>query len=320
MGMTNDREGHQHATMPRIPPGIGAIVMGTGIVSLGLALDGEWRLSSVLFVIAVFCWCTLAGVAAWAALRRRPELAAAVGTPAALTAVAATDVVGARLAVSGWDGVAAVLLVLAVVEWLVLMPRTLANWPRRTAGVWFLLAVATESIAVLSARLAIDYRLRWLALFALAWLGLGVVIYVVVLFRFDPRQLLVGLGDQWVAGGALAITALACARSAQAADTVHLVAYSSQLSRPALAIWVAAVGWVPVLVAAEILRRRVGYQLERWSTVFPLGMYAVCSLVTGTVAGSPALTDVGHVAIWIAFATWLVVLAGMLRRVRHVFH
>lgn len=320
LGMTNDRQQPQQAAMPTIPPGIGAVVMATGVVSLGLALDGEEGLSSVLLAIALFISCPLAGVVAWTALRRRRELLAAARTPAALTAVAATDVVGTRLAVSGWAGVAAALLALAVLEWLVLTPRILANCPRRTAGVWFLLTVATESIAVLCARLAIDDRLRWLALFALAWLGLGVLLYVVVLVRFDARQLLVGLGDQWVAGGALAITALACARCAQAAGTFRLVAHGAELSRPVLAIWVAAVGWIPVLVVTEMLRRRLGYQLERWSTVFPLGMYAVCSLATGTVANSGALTDVGRVVIWIAFAIWLVVFAGMLRRVGHVLH
>jgi hypothetical protein len=43
-----------------IPPAAGAEVMGTGIVSAALSLDGDERLSRTLLVIAAAMWVTLA--------------------------------------------------------------------------------------------------------------------------------------------------------------------------------------------------------------------------------------------------------------------
>jgi hypothetical protein len=54
--------------------------------------------------------------------------------------------------------------------------------------------------------------------------------------------------------------------------------------------------------------------VRRWSTVFPVGLYAACSFVVGTVAGVPAVTDFAKVWVWVALAVWLVVAGAMLRR------
>lgn len=40
----------------------------------------------------------------------------------------------------------------------------------------------------------------------------------------------------------------------------------------ALGLWVLTMLWLPVLVAAELLRPRLRYDVRRWSTVFPFGM------------------------------------------------
>ena len=56
------------------------------------------------------------------------------------------------------------------------------------------------------------------------------------------------------------------------------------------------------------------YDLRRWSTVFPVGMYAACSFVVGAVASVPAITDFARVWVWVAVAVWLAVLAGLARR------
>jgi hypothetical protein len=48
-------------------------------------------------------------------------------------------------------------------------------------------------------------------------------------------------------------------------------------------------------------------------TVFPLGMYAACSLATGQVTGITGIAGFGHVWTWVAFAVSLLVLAGLFR-------
>ena len=69
--------------------------------------------------------------------------------------------------------------------------------------------------------------------------------------------------------------------------------------------------WLPALVLAEAVHPRLDYDDRRWSTVFPLGMYAACSFVVGNVARAGAITTFGRVWMWVALAVWAVVLAAM---------
>jgi tellurite resistance protein TehA-like permease len=281
--------------------------MATGIVSVGLSVDHQEVLSRVLLVVAAFVWAAVvAGVIA--------GLLAHARSPAALTWVAGTGVLGERLSLLGWNNEAAVLLVLAALLWTALLAPVLANWQTPTVGTSFLLAVATESLAVLSSRLALVDGRRWLALVGFALCALGLVFYVVVLARFELRQLVVGRGDQWIAGGALAIATLACARCAQAAGVFRsLHGSAGDLDVVALGVWAAAAAWLPVLIVCEALRRRLGYDERRWSTVFPLGMYASCSFAAARVAGVGGLAGFARVWIWLAVAAWLLVAGGSFR-------
>ena len=110
---------------------------------------------------------------------------------------------------------------------------------------------------------------------------LGLAAYPFVARRFDLREVASGHGDQWVAGGALAITALACAEVGGAATG----ALHTTLDHAALVVWVTAIAWLPVLVAGELRGPRRGFDLRRWATVFPVGMYAVCSFLVARVDG-----------------------------------
>ena len=58
---------------------------------------------------------------------------------------------------------------------------------------------------------------------------------------------------------------------------------------------------------------RVG-EHERLETVFPVGMYAACSFVVGTVAHASGITDFARVWVWVGLAVWAVVFAAMLHR------
>jgi hypothetical protein len=289
--------------------------MGTGIVSIALALDG-WSLAArILAGVAAALWLGCVGVAR-DRLRRAPErLRAEASTPAALTLVAGTAVLGSALVRLGRDAPAAAALGLAACLWLALVPRVLARWKRPSVGVSFVLAVSTESLAVLAANLALANRRAWLAAAALAFLVLGVAAYAFVLAGFDLAQLRVGRGDHWVAGGALAIATVASDRTADAAAALpSLQALHAPLADAAVALWLCAALWLPVLLAAELRWPRPGYHVQRWSTVFPLGMYAVCSFDTGEATGFDAPGAFARGWVWAAVAVWLVVFAGLLRR------
>jgi tellurite resistance protein TehA-like permease len=74
--------------------------------------------------------------------------------------------------------------------------------------------------------------------------------------------------------------------------------------------------WLPPLIISEIVRPRLGYDVRRWATVFPFGMYAACSFTVGQVAGVTGIIRFGQVGTWVAFAFALFVLAGLLNHIR----
>lgn len=175
--------------------------------------------------------------------------------------------------------------------------------------------VGTEGLAVLGATLAVSYRAGWLVSAAVAALVLGLAFYVFTAARFDLRDLLSGQGDHWVAAGALAICALAAGHITQAVAALGQFSGQHQaLTSSTLVLWCLAMVWLPPLVTAEILRPRLGYDVRRWATVFPLGMYAASSITTGQVTGITGITSFGQEWTWVAFTGWLLALAGLFRR------
>jgi cytochrome c-type biogenesis protein CcmH/NrfF len=211
-------------------------------------------------------------------------------------------------------GAAAVaLLAVALALWLALLGPVLGHLETPTVGASFMLTVSTEGLAVLAATLAQD---RWLLYAALAPFALGLAFYAFVLARFDLRQLLAGRGDHWVSGGALAISALAAGRIAVAARRFGVLVGTAKVV--ALAVWGVALLWLPGLIAAELIRPRLRYDVRRWSTVFPLGMYAACSFTVGALVDATALTRLATAWSWVAFAVWLMVLGATLWRVSEV--
>jgi tellurite resistance protein TehA-like permease len=296
-----------------LPPASGAVVMGTGIVSIALSLDGRETLSRILLVIDIAVWVVLGLLLAARIAVHRDRARREARSPAALTGVAGTAVLGTRLTLLGWGWAGIGLLLLALGLWLLLLAPILRNWKTPTIGVSFVLTVSTESLAVLAATLAASEDAAWLLEAALAPFLLGLAFYVFVISRFDLRQLLVGRGDHWVAGGALAISALAAGRITLGAQSLGaLGGLTGALEAVSVGLWIAAIAWLPVLVGAETLRPRVGYDVRRWSTVFPVGMYAACSFIVGTAAAAELISDFARLWIWVAVSVWAVVSAAMI--------
>lgn len=284
--------------------------MATEIVSVGWHLVGLEVLSLVWLVIGAAVWVLLAIDFTSRLLYERDRWRGEADTPPALTAVAATTVLGTRFSLLGWQLVAAVGLVLAVAVWPLLLTAVIRHWGARMPGAAFLVCVSTQGIAVLSATLAAAEGLSWLGWVGLAFFVGGLALYPLAFTHFDVRQIWTGHGDHWVATGALAISALA---GAKLLATGQWTGWPLHTLRAATAVVLAAnlAGYV-VLLIAEAVRPRPDYDIRRWATVFPLGMTAVAAYTTGAALPVSRLLPVARVLLAIAVAAWLYTLAALL--------
>ncbi|MEU7062163.1 tellurite resistance/C4-dicarboxylate transporter family protein [Streptomyces sp. NPDC046161] len=294
-----------------LPPAAGAAVMASGIISVGLRLTGNDLLSLAALAVAAALWLVLAAGFATRLAADRGRFGAEADTPPALTAVAATTVLGARLSQLGWQGAAAALLALAAALWPGLLYAVLRHWPRRRlSGAGFLVCVATQGLAVLAAELSDARHQAWLGCAALACFGLGLLLYGAALARFDLREVTRGAGDHWVAGGALSISALAGSKLTASPDWTG--AGHTALRAVTLVVLCASLAWYAVLLAAELRSPRPGYDTRRWSTVFPLGMTATACLSAAVPTGAGWLRPVGGVLLWVAVGAWILTFAAFL--------
>ncbi|MFD9485659.1 hypothetical protein ACFWBX_17065 [Streptomyces sp. NPDC059991] len=163
---------------------------------------------------------------------------------------------------------------------------------------------------MLAATLAAMGEGDWLARSALVVFGLGVLLYGEALVRFDFRQVWTGAGDQWIAGGALAISALA--GSKLTASPLWTGNAHQALRTATLILLGLDLAWYAILLTAEVVRPRPHYDVRRWATVFPLGMAAVAALSTAAAAHVTGLRTLGVVLLWVAVAAWLLTLVGFL--------
>jgi tellurite resistance protein TehA-like permease len=136
-----------------------------------------------------------------------------------------------------------------------------------------------------------------------------------VISKFDFRQIGTGHGDHWITGGALAISTLAAGKLTAGAKALMILGNGGGILEVlAVGLWILTILWLPLLVLAEVLRPRLHYDVRRWSTVFPVGMYAACSFAVGAVAHAGAITSFAQVWVWVALAVWTVVFVALLRR------
>ncbi|MFG2522731.1 tellurite resistance/C4-dicarboxylate transporter family protein [Streptomyces sp. NPDC048527] len=298
-------------TWSQLPPAAGAAVMATGIISVGFHLTGHSVLSGIMLVLAAALWLVLAADFANRLVRERERWGSEADTPTALTAVAATTVLGTRISLFGWQTLAEALLALSALVWPVLMINVVRHWKPRMPGGVFLGCVATQGLVVLAATLAPAVGAHWLAFTGMVLFWGGLVLYCFALLRFDLREVASGAGDQWVAGGALAISALAASKLV--ATGLWNIDDTDVLRTVSFLLLALDVAWYVVLVLAEVRWPRPRYDIRRWSTVFPMGMTAAAALSVGAAADVPWLKGPGQVLVWIAVAAWLATLFGTFR-------
>jgi tellurite resistance protein TehA-like permease len=318
-------------------PGYFALVMATGIIAIGAHLEGlEW-LGDGLFAIAALAYVVIAALMTMRAARY-PRLVLADLTSHArgfafLTAVAATDVLGAVSGVvQDWWGLAWVLWFIGIAAWLILLYITLVAVvlggpkPGLEAGIngtWFLLTVSTESIAVLGALLLRRGDSDVLAFTCLAMLCLGLVLYLIVMTMVFLRWTFASLEPTeadppaWIAACSVAPVVLAGSNLLLAQDAAPRIArVAPAIEAVVVLAWATATFWFPLMVAIGVWRhviRRVPlrYHPSYWALVFPLGMYGVATSRMIEATDLTALDWLPPVMLAIALTAWALAFAGL---------
>ncbi|MFF4116623.1 DUF488 family protein [Streptomyces sp. NPDC001714] len=314
-------------------PGALAFVMGTGIVSTALYVNGARTASAALLWVALAGFALLVPAYGWRLLRRRERFVADLLGPRAfafLTFAISSNVLAARFVPDGHTTVAGAFLAFGTLGWVALdygVPLALVTTLRRgpsldqVNGTWFLWAVGSESVAVAAASLARVTPGHALAVLAVVCWAVGLVQYLLtaalVLARLlvrpvQPEGLMTSV---WIFMGAAAIAVLAGVR------LIALPPGSTMLARPLLigtsvVLWAFSSWLIPLLLALGVWRhalRRIPlrYELGWWNLVFPVGMYAVTTHELGRATATPWMTSAGRWEVWIAAVFWAVVFAAM---------
>ncbi|MBL8776319.1 MAG: tellurite resistance/C4-dicarboxylate transporter family protein [Acidimicrobiales bacterium] len=338
--------------MATLFPGYFALVMATGIVTIGAEQQELSRLADGLYVVAGVAYVILV-VLTVARLVRFPrrlidDLTSHAKGFAFLTIVAGTNVLGSASGITqGWWDLAWVLWWISMCLWAVLVYATLIAVVLRSPkpglgaginGTWFLLTVSTESVAVLGALLLPFHPSETLAFLCLAAFLLGIVLYLIVMtmvflrWTFHELEPTEAAPPAWIAAGAVAITVLAGSNLLGVAGTLgealspDVEAVVGRIDRVAPVIegmvvlaWATATFWFPLMIAIGVWRhliRRVPlrYDPAYWALVFPLGMYSVATFKMLAVLGPSTLDWLPKVALIVAAAAWTAAFVGLVHR------
>lgn len=324
-----------------LTPGYFALVMATGIVSIGLNLEGYRVASVVLFGLAGIAYVKLIVLNVWRFFAHRGAMIDDFRDPRRafgfFTFVAGTDVLGARAAAEGWYGLTAVLLTVAGLAWVVMgyvipWSAVLGHEERPVIaganGTWFIWVVASQSVAVAAASIepVFPNARQGLAIVAVLSWSVGIFLYAATAIFVSLRLMLYPLVPRdinppyWVAMGAVAITVVAGARIVEMETAPMADAVRGLVAGASVVFWCFATWLIPVLVAMGWWRHRVHkipltYEATLWSIVFPLGMYSVASIYLGRADHLPIVELIGAWWLWVAVTAWVLTFAAMIRDV-----
>lgn len=318
-------------------PGYFALVMASGIISVGLILEGFDVPSGVLFTLCAASYAMILALNLVRFVRHRAAMVRDATDPSRAfgfyTFVAGTNVLGVRTAAAGVHWLAALLLAIGAVAWIVLgyvIPWTAvlgrAERPvvKEANGTWFVWSVASQSVAVGCATLepfAGPATMAVALLGVLAW-SVGIVLYAatgifvalrLMVYPVEAEDLRPGY---FVAMGAMAITVLAGARLIEMSDAPIIDATRGLIAGASVAFWAFATWLFPALVAVGAWRHLVkrvslSYEPGLWSVIFPLGMYAVAAIYLGRADRLPIVEAIGEVELWVAVVAFVATFVAM---------
>ena len=328
-----------------LSPSYFALVMATGIVSVGAHLLDVEAVAVALYAFNIAAYVVLWALTIVRIVRHRAALVGDLTDHRVafgfFTIVAGTCVLGTEtILIADHFAIATVLLAIAAVLWVVLTYTVFTaitikpgkpSLPEGINGGWLLSVVATQAIAVLTALLAAHWGqpLRMHANFAALsmWLWGGMLyIWIVTLifyryafFRFSPTDL---APPYWINMGAMAISTLAGALLiTNAPDAPFLESLRPFLEGFTVLYWATGTWWIPMIAILAVWRygfRRLPltYDPLYWGGVFPLGMYAVGTLEMEDAMDLGFLDPIPQVFFAVALLAWLLTAAGLVRGLR----
>ena len=327
-----------------LAPGCFASVMATGIVSIGAQLKGLHLLSDVLFWLAVALYLFFIALTLIRVVRCRDDVRADLHDPRRafgfFTAVAGTNVLATALIGRGMVGPALVLFAIGALLWLALgygipftavLGSSVHPVSKAVNGTWLVWVVAAQSVAVVASSLALEAAstasasagsIVFLTLAAVLMWAVGVALYAVCAIAIGVRVLRHRFGPDdldapyWVTMGALAITIVAGSRILELENSPVIDATRIVVGGSSTLLWAIATWLTPALVAASVWRHFVhripmGYSAGLWSMVFPVGMYAVASILLGRSDGLPTIEWIGLHWFWVGLVVWAIVFVAM---------
>ena len=324
-----------------LSPAYFALVMATGIVSIASDRAGFSAIAAILLWLNAGQYLVLWILTTWRLLRYRRavvhDLTDHRAAPGFFSAVAATSVMGNQLILTGAYDLALALWIFGLFIWVTLtytifttltIKETKPTIDRGITGAWLLAVVATQSIAVLSALLSrhfeqpIRLHINFVALSMWLWGGMmyiwmiSLIFYRYTFFKFSPADF---LPPYWINMGAMAISTLAGSLLIEnAADAPFLETMAPFLKGFTIFFWATGTWWIPILVILVVWRYLykkfpLSYNPLYWGTVFPLGMYAVCTFEMVRAMSLDFLLPTARVFVYVALLAWATTFVGLVR-------
>lgn len=331
-----------------LSPAYFALVMATGIISIGAFLmDIKW-VAIVLFILNniffVILWVLTILRLFFYFTEFKNDLTNHMAGTGFFTIVAGTCVLGIQYIILFEDFfVAVTLLILAILLWLFLTYTifttltTQQNKPTLDKGItggWLTAIVATQAVSILSALIALHvkqpYRIEvnFFALSMWLWGGMfyiwmiSLIFYRYTFFKFSPGDL---APPYWINMGAMAISTLGgSVLILNAPDAPFLESLLPFLKGFTVFYWATGTWWIPMLIILAIWRHvykkyPLKYDPLYWGAVFPQGMYAVCTFRMSKALHMPFLHYFYKIFIYVAIFAWLITFIGLLRNLITIF-
>ena len=192
-------------------------------------------------------------------------------------------------------------------------------------GVWLLLVVATQSLAILGATLAphLNVSADVSLFFCLSAYFLGLVLYLILITLIVYRLALLPVSAEefkppyWIMMGAAAISTLSGITLVQQLDTISLFQeFRPVLTGLSLLTWATSTGWIPLLIVLSIWRYAVkkitlAYHPHYWAFVFCIGMYSVCTWHLAELLTLSYLKSISGFFLYVSLVAWLATFLGM---------
>ena len=318
--------------LERLHPSYFALIMATGIVSIAAQIQGFRLIAVTLLAINIVAYLGL-----WVTMTARvtlyprafiADISDHARGPGFFTWVAGTGVFGAQFVlVLRVPSLALGLWVLTLFLWLLITYSVFTALSVKESkpslhdginGGWLVAIVATQSVSVLSSRVAFlapadEKQIVLVAL--LTWLFGGMLyIWIISLIFYRYTFLKFTAGDlsppYWINMGAMAISTLAGALLIQSAQVDPLLRELTPfLKGMTLLFWATGSWWIPLLLILGVWRyliKRFPFEYDPlyWGMVFPIGMYTVCTEELAAVVNLPFLRPIPDAFIYLSLLAW----------------